>query len=253
MKPTKQDLLMMIQWGIILAMLVIFGINQCNKGKVIEPMNVDDVREILRAELKETKIDSAILYTKQAVVSNNENILLALADADAENAERYASLQEMILQHTNRVKNLGGEIDVITKLITETKIAAEAPTVYTENESGENEWFASFRDRWVQYQSSGVVGETKSDFSLTAVNEFDLITYEKDGEYFADVLNKNPYTVTMPGTNTFKIQANPKRKKIKWGVTAYAGVGISPRFKTGNFSITPQIGLGIGRVLVPFK
>lgn len=248
----KQTFIIIFQWGILIAIGILFLINQCNKPKPLKQLTEEQVREVVQSEFKEQKIDSFILYTKQAVTANEATILRALSNSEQANKKEFDNLRETIAFHSERLKANGNQIDAVTKLMTETKIAAEAATTF-EEDTEEPVFVSTYRDKYIKFTNTGKVGEDKSNFEITAINEFDIVTYSKEGKFYADILNKNPYTVTLPGTNTFKISDTDPGHQKKWGVSVYGGIGLSPSFNFDKIiRFTPQIGIGLSRQVYTF-
>lgn len=251
MKNLKaQDVLVIAQWIFILALSIAVLVNRCGKDDAPKPMERAEIEEILKTELKTLRIDSLIASQKQVIESDLETLLLTLGNVQSDNKKEFESLRETISFHADRLKSDGSKLDKLTRLVTETKLAAEAQTTYQDEGELFPKWETDYSDKWVKFKNSGRIGDETSLFDLTVVNEFDLVEYrDKDGKLFADVINRNPYTVTMPGTNSFAITSDKSdnRSASKWGLNIYAGVGLSPGWDLKDVRLTPQVGVGIGR------
>lgn len=256
MKLNKQSILILTQWVIIAAMVILFFKKWHRSADV---MTEQEIVSIISEHINHS-FDEAGVLTLPVVTSQINDVLAAIQKNNDDITEAQRSLSKRLIETEARINNQGGELEALTAIATETRIAVAEPFVIL-NEIGEIMTLDSMRQMFpelfktmlsvVHQDSSGWV-DISAEFDLRSGsanlecncrNDFTIAQYSKDGQYFVDIEDQNPYTYAVDGTQSFQLllpTADTKIPFVVFGPSAFVGV---------DQNLQPVVGGGVSATI----
>lgn len=223
---------------IIVAILLYLWISSVNKGNAKE----DQLTNLLTAVTDtlrtiRTSDSSQKASIKSLTVQSTKDLLSIKTKDSAINA-----LQDVVKQYQGKLKS-GGAVVIVKG---DTKIIDSTRTIVVPDTTGKcPRYEATLNKTW--YTANLRMKCDSSYLDLKVINAYNIVIgKDKDGTWFADVTNKNPYS----STETMRV-ANvdiPKRKVKRVNLCIFGGYGINLK---GTVQAAPFIGAGISYTLVP--
>ena len=192
--------------------------------------------------------DSVVIY-KNKYNENVSKIFLLKAENTKQflriqsDKEDILKLQELVKDYKKQLDNGGAIVYIKGETIFDTTIIKQTEFITINNKLYYED---SINNNWI-YSRYGVNGDT-TFFSLKTVNEYSVILGSnkklfKKPEYFVEVINHNPYSVS---SIVRSVDFNTIKNK-KFGLGLSLGVGL-----TSDFNFRPYIGIGVNYNLIKF-
>ena len=235
--------------GCLATFLLMRGCDSCN-GKTTSNKtdNINTVDSLKIIQQAEAPLRGQIVENERIISELAATIyqLEAKARQGNKNAERLAAI---IAEQKAKLESEKAKLERLTVLLTETKASFQADVTKEQgvgSEVGEDLpiYKTAYRDSNDWFSLTGRIDPNteKADYSLLVRNEFvisDFITSQGVAKFRVE--SKNPYTFSLPGTNTFQVPVTiekPKQRRFGLGFTAGA-------FAVKDF-FSPDIRAGYG-------
>lgn len=231
---------------IILVLSSIIWIGGCNfkkKNKMLHEQTnlINALGDTLRTQRLE---DSTQIATIDALMTEKvEDILVMRSKDSAINA-----LQATINSYKKKIKD-GGSVVVVKG---ETNIKDKGVTE-VDTPKGKNLYIpvwpiykSTLTNKW--YTANMEMGKDSSYLNLKLINSYDVVVgKEKNGIWFADVINYNPYSSTT-AMRVYKVTV-PKERPKRFGFGFQGGYGTLLK---GPLQFQPYIGAGLSYNIITF-
>lgn len=186
------------------------------------------------------RYDSVQEDKMRIILSDIEDLRRTLRTRTAELSDAQREVLSRIDRAERTLRRQGAALQSFSNVRTQTIVEREQVPVVVRDTVRDVDTVTistfDYKDEWVQlrvHQDS-----VAAWFRLSVRDEFDLLQYEQDGQYYAEVQSRNPYTYVRPGTTVFKLDV-PQRQR-RWGVGLFAGVAVSGRLRP-----IPAAGVGL--------
>lgn len=195
----------------------------------------------------------AEISEKAVIISNLQNTVQELEAMKAKGDKLAGNLAERLRKAESDLAKERGELTRLTLLLSETQANAtvgidekerpvdieiggeELPPLYEASATEPNGWY-KIKATFDTYADTAA-------FNLLVRNDFEVAEFlDSDGNAKFRVLNRNPYSYTMPGTNVFDLKPTTAtiHKKQRFGLGLVAGT-----FATKDY-FSKQVILGYG-------
>lgn len=210
---------------LIIAGLLFLLIRQCSETRESNEINETTVAYLTDSISYYKNEIGQIIAEKSALKGEKAELEILLSNTSG----KLADLTEKF----NNIDN-AGEIETIVEIDTlEIRYTDTIGYVFS------RDWAKN--DKW--YHISGKSTQKGVTIEkLTIPNTLSFVVGEKDGNYRIEAVNSNPY-ITTTGLDAYSLSVPKKR----FGISLYAGMGISE-----NFTFAPQIGVGVTWTFIRF-
>ena len=236
-----------IDWLVIILLVVVL-ISTCKSRQLPNTMSKEEIKSILDENFDSLKNNNQSSVEIKSIVSEIQTIKDMVSDQDNNLTEVQRNLLSKILTIDTELGNEGKELKGFIDLITSTEIKTD--TIYIIDSTGNvippPKVFADlpiklsipYHDEWNSIDITYDVEKDSLDSKVLIRNEFEIKQYEKDGTSMVDINNNNPFTYSLPGTNSFILDTPLKQSSFSVGLQT--GIYITAAGK-----ITPAAGIGL--------
>ena len=223
---------------LIVAILFYFWVTAVSDGNAKEN-RLTNLLNAVTDTLRTVKLsDNTQKATINSLTVEKTKDLLSIKTKDSS----IIALQTVVKQYEKQLKN-GGSVIVVKG---DTKIIDSTKTIVVKDSSGRcPKYMAKVTSSW--YTANLRMKCDSSFFDIKITNDYTVVVGKaKDGKWFADVTNRNPYSAVriMRVTNI-----DPPKQKIKRvNLCLFGGYGFNLK---GTVQAAPLIGVGISYTIVP--